>query len=271
MAFAYKTETLQELMARAESARVEDRPALCLEIAERQLKSADELYTAGKVDDAQAALKDVVTYSEKAHDAAIQSGKKVKNAEIAFRKMAAKLRDIKRSLNFDDQAARASRRRPPGELAHRSSIPHVRQGQMISAWGKLARLALAMSLLSTAWAQRRRDPLNPMEQDQLRDAAQEPSERLKLYILFARTRLTSLEQMRADPKVTDRAQQTRDRLQDFLDVYDELNDNIDTFVQRKADLRKPLKTRHRSRHRVSSQAPGFEKLSRRQQRRSQAI
>ena len=75
----------------------------------------------------------------------------------------------------------------------------------------------------------------------MRDAAQDPAERLKLYIEFARTRLTSLEQMRADPKVTDRAQQTRDRLQNFLDVYDELNDNIDTFVERKADLRKPLK------------------------------
>ena len=112
---------------------------------------------------------------------------------------------------------------------------------MISTSGKLARLVLAISLLSTVWAQRRRDPLNPLEQDQLRDAAQEPSERLKLYIQFARTRLTSLEQTRADPKVTDRAQQTRDRLQDFLDVYDELNDNLDTFVERKADLRKPLK------------------------------
>jgi hypothetical protein len=104
LALAYKTETLQELMAREESARVEDRPALCLEIAERQLKSADELYTAGKTDDALSAVKDVVTYSEKAHDAAIESGKKVKNTEITFRKMAAKLRDIKRSLNFDDQA-----------------------------------------------------------------------------------------------------------------------------------------------------------------------
>src|ERR1700693_1743569 len=113
---------------------------------------------------------------------------------------------------------------------------------MISPSGKLARLALAILLLSTAWAQRRRDPLHPLEQDQLRDAAQEPSERLKLYIQFSRARLTLLEQTRNDPKVTDRGQQTRDRLQDFLDVYDELNDNIDTFVERKADLRKPLKT-----------------------------
>jgi hypothetical protein len=112
---------------------------------------------------------------------------------------------------------------------------------MISTSGKLARLLLAVSLLSSAWAQRRRDPLNPIEADQLRDAAQDPAERLKLYILFARTRLTTLEQMRADPKITDRAQQTHDRLQDFLDVYDELNDNVDTFVERKSDLRKPLK------------------------------
>ena len=104
LAFAYKTETLQELIARAQSAKVEDQPALYVDIAERQLKAADELYTGGKIDDARTAVQDVVTYSERAHDAAIQSGKKLKNTEIAFRKMAAKLRDIKRSLNFDDQA-----------------------------------------------------------------------------------------------------------------------------------------------------------------------
>ena len=104
LAFAYKTETLQELIARAESAKLDDQPALYVDISERQLKSADELYTAGKIDDARAAVQDVVTYSEKAQSSAIQSGKKLKNTEIALRKMAAKLRDIKRSLNFDDQA-----------------------------------------------------------------------------------------------------------------------------------------------------------------------
>jgi hypothetical protein len=103
LAFAYKTETLQELLARAASAKLDDQPALYVEVAERQLKSADDLYTASKVDDARAALRDVVTYSETAHDSAIRSGKKLKNTEIALRKMAAKLRDIKRSLNFDDQ------------------------------------------------------------------------------------------------------------------------------------------------------------------------
>ena len=104
LAFASKPETLQQLIARADSAKLDDRPALYVEIAERQLQTADELYTAGKVDDARAAVQDVVTYSEKAHDTAIQSGKRLKSTEITFRKIAAKMRDIKRSLNFDDQA-----------------------------------------------------------------------------------------------------------------------------------------------------------------------
>ena len=53
--------------------------------------------------------------------------------------------------------------------------------------------------------------------------------------------MTALEQVRSDPKTTDRGLATHDGLQDFLDVYDELNDNIDTYVDRKADLRKALK------------------------------
>jgi hypothetical protein len=90
-------------------------------------------------------------------------------------------------------------------------------------------------------AQRRRDPLNPAEIDQLRDAMLEPDTRLKLYVKFARDRMTALEQMRANPKTTDRPRQTHDKLEDFLAVYDELNDNIDMYVERKDDIRKPLK------------------------------
>ena len=100
---------------------------------------------------------------------------------------------------------------------------------------------LALLLCSSASANRRRDPLNQLEIDQLRDTAQEPDQRLKLYIKFARSRLDTIEQVRSDAKVTDRAQQTHDRLQDFVDVYDELNDNVDTFADRKSDLRKALK------------------------------
>ena len=51
-----------------------------------------------------AALQDVVTYSKKATDASIATGKRLKNTEITLRKMAEKFRDIKRSVAFEDQA-----------------------------------------------------------------------------------------------------------------------------------------------------------------------
>ena len=97
-------DSLADLKARAEAAKPEDQPPLFVEVAERQLKNADELYVAGKVDEALESVKDVVAYAGKAHDSALKTGKKVKDTEIALRKMAARLRDIKRTLNFDDQA-----------------------------------------------------------------------------------------------------------------------------------------------------------------------
>jgi len=105
------------------------------------------------------------------------------------------------------------------------------------AWGCLCVLLAA----GTAPAQRHRDPFTRAEIDQIRDASWEPQQRLSLYVKFARERLLGLEQMRSDAKTKNRAQQTHDRLDDFLLIYDELNDNIDTYVDRKNDLRKGLK------------------------------
>jgi len=99
-----------------------------------------------------------------------------------------------------------------------------------------------LPLLSAAWSQQRHDPFTPAEIAQLRDAAYEPDLRLKLFLQFARNRLTAVEQVRSDPKVTDRGAEIHSRLRDFVEVYDELNDNIDTYVDRKSDLRKVLKT-----------------------------
>jgi len=100
---------------------------------------------------------------------------------------------------------------------------------------------MALLFALPAGAQRRHDPLSTEEINQLRDAMVEPDQRLKLYVTFARDRMNKLEQMRADPKTTDRARQTHDMLADFLSVYDELNDNVDMYVGRKDDIRKPLK------------------------------
>src|SRR5581483_4265305 len=75
--------------------------------------------------------------------------------------------------------------------------------------------------------------LAPAEVDQLRDSMMEADTRLKLFVKFARARLDALNQVRTDPKITaaERPAQTHEKLQDFVDIYDD----------RKDDIRKPLK------------------------------
>jgi len=102
--------------------------------------------------------------------------------------------------------------------------------------------AILLVMSTNVLGQRHGDPLTGAEIDQVRDSSWEPKLRLPLYIQFARTRLDKLDQVRGDPKVKDRAQQTHDLLDDFQLLYDELNDNIDTYIDRKDDIRKPLKT-----------------------------
>ena len=101
-------------------------------------------------------------------------------------------------------------------------------------------LSIVIAMVASAQAHRR-DPLTEAEIDKVRDSAQLPEVRLKLYIEFARARLENIQKTHSYTKATDREKQTRDALQDFLDVYDELNTNVDTFADRGSDLRKALK------------------------------
>jgi hypothetical protein len=101
----HKELSLEQLKARVETARPDERANLCVQIAERQVEAADKSYNDGKIDEAQAAIGDVVSYSQKAVDAASQTGHKLKNTEIALRKMSHRLVDIKRSLAYENQAA----------------------------------------------------------------------------------------------------------------------------------------------------------------------
>jgi hypothetical protein len=75
-----------------------------VQIAQKQLAEADKQYAAADFEKGQAALTDVVAYSELARDYAIQSHKYQKQAEIAVRTMARKLTELMHSLGHDDQA-----------------------------------------------------------------------------------------------------------------------------------------------------------------------
>lgn len=89
---------------------------------------------------------------------------------------------------------------------------------------------------------RDRDPLTEKEVDQLRETAIEPEKRLKLMVDFTKARMTAIEQARSDPKMAkDRGQKIHDLLEDIATLVDEVDDNVEDYNQRSADLRKPLK------------------------------
>ena len=103
-ACAASDETLDQLISRAESARPDERPALYLEIARQKADIADQYYRAGNAEAGAATLPQIVSFSKKATDASIETGKRLKNTEIALRKMVAKFGDVKRTVAFEDQA-----------------------------------------------------------------------------------------------------------------------------------------------------------------------
>jgi hypothetical protein len=118
-----REETTDELKAKAEAAKLSEQAKLCVEIARRQLDAADKAYASGQMRDAQVAIKDVVSYSEKAGQAAQKSGKHLKPTEIELRKISRRLKDIKPTLNVDD--------RPPIQEAI-DRLEHVRSELLMS-------------------------------------------------------------------------------------------------------------------------------------------
>jgi ribosomal protein L16 Arg81 hydroxylase len=94
-----------ELKAKISGASTGEKPRLCIEVAQLQLKEADKAYATGEIDRAQASLTDVVAFSELARDYAIQSHKHQKQSEIAVRAMTRKLTEILHTLGREDQTA----------------------------------------------------------------------------------------------------------------------------------------------------------------------
>jgi regulator of replication initiation timing len=107
----------------------------------------------------------------------------------------------------------------------------------------VASVLITLLLLLPTWSQvRERDPLTEKEVDQLRETAIEPEKRLKLMVEFTRARMVAIEQLRSDPKLAkERGQRTHDLLEDIATLVDEIDDNVENYNERSADLRKPLK------------------------------
>jgi len=98
-----KKDTLEQLKAKAESAEGKHQIELLTEIADRQVKAADDAFSAGNVEGGQTAVKDVVEYGVRAAKEATNTGKRMKRTEIELRKIADKLDNLSKSVDFDSR------------------------------------------------------------------------------------------------------------------------------------------------------------------------
>ena len=90
-------------------------------------------------------------------------------------------------------------------------------------------------------AQKNKDVLTPAESDQVAELRDQPVQRVKLYQKFIQQRVDAIKDLGANPKAEDLKAQLRARYEEFTRLSDELQDNLDTFDEAHADLRKALK------------------------------
>src|SRR5579875_2697129 len=103
-------------------------------------------------------------------------------------------------------------------------------------------LAMVPLLANHAIAQSSKDPLNEDEVEQVREFANQPNDRLKLYGKFIDQRIEAITKLASDKKAQDRVAELRARIEEFTSLVDELQDNLDTYDHDHADIRKALKS-----------------------------
>jgi hypothetical protein len=111
----------------------------------------------------------------------------------------------------------------------------------------LALAAISLAARGHAFGQQQADPLTDQQVDQLRETAGLPPERVKLYLGFIAERTNEIHRLSEARKIqSSDAQQQDSRMhnlyEEFTRISDELEDNLDSFDQQHADMRKILKT-----------------------------
>ncbi|HVT97034.1 MAG TPA: hypothetical protein VHE33_05970 [Acidobacteriaceae bacterium] len=100
-------------------------------------------------------------------------------------------------------------------------------------------VAAGFAVSVRAYAQN--DTLTEDEVQEIRDNKVNPNERIKLYLKFIDQRLDAIKQLSAAGKSSKEKGQIHDKFEEFTRLCDELQDNLDTYNEAHADIRKSLK------------------------------
>ena len=102
-------------------------------------------------------------------------------------------------------------------------------------------IASAIFVFPIAHAQRPVDPLTPAEEEQVRAVADQPNERVKLFIKFLEDRTEAVHHAVVRPVTQHPGVEIHDNLVAFTSLIDELQDNLDDYDETHSDIRKSLK------------------------------
>jgi hypothetical protein len=94
----------------------------------------------------------------------------------------------------------------------------------------------------TSAQKEQRQPLTETQIEQIREAGIDPDERVKLYTKFVQEHVDSIKGLTPRIHSGARVKRLDDELQDLTALMDELGANLDQYGERKADMRKSLKS-----------------------------
>ncbi len=107
----------------------------------------------------------------------------------------------------------------------------------------IAFAAIALGFAQPLHAQKEhRRPLTEAQVDKIREAGIDPDARIKLYAQFAGEHVDTIKGLVPRVRSGARTKRMDDELQDLTALMDELGSNLDQYGERKADIRKSLKS-----------------------------
>jgi hypothetical protein len=102
-------------------------------------------------------------------------------------------------------------------------------------------LLFLASFVPRSSAQDKSDPLTPAEVEKVREVADQPIERVKLYMTFIQQRTDAIAEMVGDTRIQNKPPKIRKLLEEYTRLVDELQDNLDNYDETHDDVRKALK------------------------------
>lgn len=96
------------------------------------------------------------------------------------------------------------------------------------------------ALTAVCFAQRHSTALSEMEEESVRDAADDPARRIAVYQAIVEARIKRIQEILADQRAQGRREDIRENMDEIAGLVDELEDNLDEYDGKHRDLRKPL-------------------------------